>query len=120
MSHMMLVNRLVGFGADGKAIGAGFSSVVDQAPSKIVLSLPTDSLDWIGPYSVEGKTEGQIRADVCGYGVDMTYIIIDTLTGQQVGKPYTQRNRARARADRLDNQYGAVRYAVRAVEPVIA
>jgi len=53
--------------------------------------------------------------------VTYTYIIIiDTHTGLQVGKPYTHRNRARARADRLDNQYGAVRYAVRVVEPRVA
>lgn len=52
--------------------------------------------------------------------VTYTYIIVDTHTGLQVGKPYTQRNRARARADRLDNQYGAVRYVVRVVEPRVA
>lgn len=41
------------------------------------------------------------------------YQIIDTKTGQQVGKDYASRARARSRADRLDNEYGAYRYAVR-------
>lgn len=40
------------------------------------------------------------------------YIIVDTLTGRQVGKRYgwASRNRARARADKLDLEYGACRY----------
>jgi len=46
-----------------------------------------------------------------------TYKIIDLKTQQQVGKNYkgTQRNRARARADKLDLEYGAYRYIVRAI-----
>ena len=43
------------------------------------------------------------------------YIIIDHHTQLQVGGVYTSRNRARARADRLDANYGAVRYIVRPV-----
>lgn len=41
------------------------------------------------------------------------YVIIDRHTMQQVGKPYTNRSRARARVDKLDMQYGAYRYSVR-------
>ncbi len=46
-----------------------------------------------------------------------TYIIIDTHTGEQVGGvyAYTQRNRARSRADKLDLAYGAYRYQVKPV-----
>lgn len=43
------------------------------------------------------------------------YIIIDRQTGLQVGKPYANRNRARTRVDKLDMQYGAVRYMVKLV-----
>lgn len=39
--------------------------------------------------------------------------IIDKQTGLVVGKPYSSRSRARARADKLDNEYGAYRYYVR-------
>ncbi len=43
--------------------------------------------------------------------------IIDLHTGQQIGKDYTykNRNRARRRADKLDLEYGAYRYAVRVI-----
>ena len=44
-----------------------------------------------------------------------TYEIYDIKTGQTVGKPYISHSRARARADRLDNEYGAYRYKVRPV-----
>lgn len=45
------------------------------------------------------------------------YKIIDSKTGQQVGKDYTwkDRNRARSRADKLDLRYGAVRYIVKPI-----
>lgn len=43
------------------------------------------------------------------------YEIVDTKTGKVVGKPYNSRSRARARVDRLDNEYGAYRYRVRQV-----
>lgn len=43
------------------------------------------------------------------------YIIIDRHTGETVGKPYTSKNRARGRVDKLDNEYGGYRYSVRAV-----
>lgn len=45
------------------------------------------------------------------------YKIIDVKTGQQVGKDYNhkQRNRARAKADRLDLLYGGYRYSVKVV-----
>jgi len=43
------------------------------------------------------------------------YRIVDTKTGQQVGKNYKSRSRARAQADKLDNAYGAYRYIVRIV-----
>lgn len=65
---LTLIPRLVGFGADGKAVGAGFAFHVSEAPRTVVLHLPSDSPDWIGPYRVEGKTEAQIRADVAAMG----------------------------------------------------
>ncbi len=40
------------------------------------------------------------------------YKIIDRKTGQQVGALYSFRTRARSRADKLDNEYGAYRYSV--------
>lgn len=43
------------------------------------------------------------------------YKIIDIQTGRQVGKNYTQRSRAYRRADKLDLEYGAVRYVVKPV-----
>lgn len=39
--------------------------------------------------------------------------IVDIKTGKQVGKPYATRIRALHRADKLDLEYGAVRYVVR-------
>lgn len=41
-------------------------------------------------------------------------IIVDSQTGRFVSKPYLYKNRdkARARADRMDSDYGAVRYKV--------
>lgn len=41
-------------------------------------------------------------------------IIVDSQTGRFVSKPYLYKNRdkARARADKLDSDYGAVRYKV--------
>lgn len=44
------------------------------------------------------------------------YAVIDRQTGQQVGKPYTSKNRARGRVDKLDNEYGAYRYTIRVIE----
>lgn len=43
------------------------------------------------------------------------YEIVDKKTGLVVGKPYSSRQRARTRADKLDNEYGAYRYYVRSV-----
>lgn len=43
------------------------------------------------------------------------YAIIDRQTGLQVGKPYKSKSRANARVDKLDNEYGAYRYYVRAI-----
>lgn len=44
------------------------------------------------------------------------YQLIDTQTGKVLGTyTYAQRNRARNRADKLDQEYGAVRYSVRPV-----
>lgn len=45
----------------------------------------------------------------------MTYQVIDIRT-KQVVKTYADRKTARRAADRLDLQYGAVRYIVKAVE----
>lgn len=41
-------------------------------------------------------------------------IIVDSQTGRFVSKPYLykNRNKARARADKLDSDYGAVRFKV--------
>lgn len=44
------------------------------------------------------------------------YAIIDRHTGEQVGKPYTSKNRARSRVDALDNEYGGYRYTVKQIE----
>lgn len=42
--------------------------------------------------------------------------VYDYRTGFNVGRPMASRKRARAKADRLDLQYGAIRYGVRCVE----
>jgi hypothetical protein len=42
--------------------------------------------------------------------------IIDIKTQKQVGKPYADRKRARTRANKLDLEYGAIRYVVKQVE----
>jgi len=44
------------------------------------------------------------------------YRIIDIQTQRQVGGLYQTRQRAQRRADRLDLEYGAIRYSVRLVE----
>lgn len=44
-----------------------------------------------------------------------TYEVYDPKTNKVVGGPYASRSRARARADKLDNIYGAYRYRVRKV-----
>lgn len=44
------------------------------------------------------------------------YVVIDRHTGEQVGKPYTSKNRARCRAEKLDMQYGAYRYIIKPIE----
>lgn len=44
------------------------------------------------------------------------YAVVDRHTGEQVGKPYTSKNRARSRVDALDNAYGAYRYTVKQIE----
>jgi len=59
----MLVARMVGFDANGIAVGAGFSHMVEQAYSHKIISLPSQNLDFID-YDVRGKTESQIRADI--------------------------------------------------------
>ncbi len=56
----MLVNRLVGFGRDGKAIAAGFGYAVDTAPVKKVIALPALSCDFIA-VDVRGKTEAELK-----------------------------------------------------------
>ena len=42
-----------------------------------------------------------------------TFEIVDSKTGKVIGKPYSSRARARARVDRLDNEYGGYRFKVR-------
>lgn len=46
----------------------------------------------------------------------MKFAVIDRHTGEQVGKPYTNKSRARSRADKLDIVYGAIRYGVREIK----
>ena len=43
------------------------------------------------------------------------YEVVDSRTDKVLGKPYNSKSRARARADKLDNEYGAYRYKVRRV-----
>lgn len=43
------------------------------------------------------------------------YVVIDRQTGEQVGKLYTSKNRARSRVDALDNAYGGYRYTVKII-----
>jgi hypothetical protein len=47
--------------------------------------------------------------------VRVKYVIVDRHTKLRVGKPYLNRARARARADRLDLEYGAYRYHVESI-----
>lgn len=49
--------------------------------------------------------------------MDMTYAIIDTRTGGVVGM-YLSSKRARNRADKLDFEYGAIRYRVVRVDTI--
>jgi RNA polymerase sigma factor (sigma-70 family) len=44
-----------------------------------------------------------------------SFEVVDSRTGKVMGKPYNSRSRARSRADKLDNEYGAYRYKVRRV-----
>lgn len=44
------------------------------------------------------------------------YIVVDRKTGEQVGKPYASKSRARTRVDKLDNEYGGYRYSVKEIE----
>ena len=44
-----------------------------------------------------------------------TYQIIDIQTKQVVGRVYTTRKAASARADKLDHAYGAIRYVVKPI-----
>ena len=48
----------------------------------------------------------------------MKYQIYYRLTGEQVGKLYNNKKRAKKRADTLDLVIGAYRYGVRAIETV--
>lgn len=48
------------------------------------------------------------------------YRVVDSRTGDTIGRPYTTRTRARRAADRLDLQYGAVRYFVRETAAAVA
>lgn len=63
------------------------------------------------------KTIAHMDSVVQRVSTPVAYRIIDGHTGKQVGKDYTyaNRNRARSRADKLDNDYGSYRYHVRPV-----
>lgn len=47
------------------------------------------------------------------------YAVIDRHTGEQVGKSYTSKNRARSRVDKLDRVYGGYRYMVKTIEVAV-
>jgi hypothetical protein len=59
---MFKLPRLVGFGKDGKAVGAGFCYNVDQAPIKKIMNLPSRHYDFID-INVYGKTKQEILAE---------------------------------------------------------
>lgn len=44
------------------------------------------------------------------------YLVCERGTDKQIGKPYTDRKRARARVDKLDLQYGCYHYYVKRIE----
>ncbi len=57
------IPRLVVFDAAGKAIAAGNpANAIDG--TKIVIDLPTDHYDFIGPIDVKGKTLEEIQAEI--------------------------------------------------------
>lgn len=62
-----------------------------------------------------GNAEAQTRRLTYEGAANMTYQVIDIRT-KQVVRSYDNRRAASRAADRLDQQYGAVRYIVRAVE----
>ena len=49
----------------------------------------------------------------------MKYQVIDRQTNQKIGKPYSTRTRANNKADKLDMEYGAIRYVVRTTNLII-
>jgi len=61
---MKLYPRSVYF-VNGRAIGAGFS-VAEQDPKKktVVMFLPSEHHDFLGPINVLGKTQEQIELEV--------------------------------------------------------
>ena len=63
-------------------------------------------LGWAS-VSVVSKTNNEVNATVTP-----SYVVVDGRTGEVVSKPYKSRSRASARADKLDNAYGAYRYRV--------
>lgn len=56
----MLINRLVAFGDDGKAIVAG--NPANFYSNSKILPLRTDHFDFVG-YQVKGKIEEEIRKE---------------------------------------------------------
>jgi hypothetical protein len=60
---MPLIPRKVGFNTNGKAIAAGFSSIVDNAPHTEIMMLPSEHVDFID-FNVVGKTKEQIEKEV--------------------------------------------------------
>ena len=49
---------------------------------------------------------------------ETTYQIVDIKTKENVGNPSNNRRRLQTKADKLDSEYGAVRYIVKANRPV--
>jgi hypothetical protein len=59
----MLIPRKVGFDREGRAVGAGFNSIVENAPVHKIMWLPSESVDFID-FDVRGKTEQEIIVEV--------------------------------------------------------
>lgn len=66
MKKVTLLPRLVGFNEYGIAIGAGTSYLVDRAPIKKVMELPSSHYDFID-FDVRGKTKSEIESEVSDY-----------------------------------------------------
>jgi len=55
------------FFKDGRAIGAGFTAASKEADKMVVMMLPSDHYDFIGPINVVGKTRAEIENEAASY-----------------------------------------------------